>query len=55
VKVHVPVHLKPEFIAAEAYRRAGASASERAKIKYIKPKSISIREYIAQAEKMKKS
>jgi hypothetical protein len=54
MNVHVPQHLTADWIGRELSRRHGARASGRStKTTYLRPKSLSIREHIALAEKLK--
>jgi hypothetical protein len=55
VKVHVPVHVTPDWVVSDLSRKLpgpGKTVS-RAKDKYIKGKHLSIRQYIARAEQVK--
>ena len=55
MKVHVPLHLTPEWIAQELSRLHQAREEGRSvKTTYLRPKHISIREHIALAEKLQK-
>jgi hypothetical protein len=53
MKVHVPLHMTPRWAGPELSRRFHAKKSEN-KTTYIRPKNISIRQYIALADKLKK-
>ena len=55
MNVHVPQHLKPKWIGREVSRRfhEGDEGRPVRKTKYIHPKQISIRQYIARAEQLK--
>jgi len=53
MKVHVPVHLTPDWIGSELSRLIQArEAGRKARTTYIRPKHISIREHIALADKL---
>jgi hypothetical protein len=56
MNVHVPTHLTPDWITREVSRKMhlrGASRAAR-KTTYLHPKKISIRQYIALAEQLKR-
>ncbi len=56
IKINVPVHLTPAWLAAEAGRRKGLGGEGKPrKTIYIHPKRLSIREVIATAEQLKKA
>jgi hypothetical protein len=53
VKAFVPLHVTPDWIGRELSRRAHERKSDRAtRTTYIRPKTLSIREHIAQADKI---
>jgi hypothetical protein len=56
VKVHVPVHIDADWIIGDLSRTLPAPGKKvsRARAEYIKPKNLSIRQFIARAEKLKK-
>jgi len=55
VKVHVPVHINPNWIIRDLSRTLPAPGKRvsRARAEYIKPQNLSIRQFIARAEKVK--
>ncbi len=55
MKVHVPQHMTPNWIGLEVSRRfhEGKSGRTAHRTTYIRPKTISIRQHIALAEKLK--
>jgi len=55
VKVHVPLHLTDDWILRDISRERieREQGKPRTKINYVKPKPISIRQFIARAEKLK--
>lgn len=56
MKVHVPLHMTPDWMGAEVSRRVHEGKTGRAvrRTTYLYPKHISIRQYIARAEQLKK-
>jgi hypothetical protein len=57
MKVHVPLHTTPDWIGTEVSRRfhEGDTGRPARRTTYIRPKTISIRQHIALAEKLKKN
>jgi len=57
MKVHVPQHITPDWIGREVSRRVHEGTAGRSvrKATYIRPKTLSIRQHIALAEKLKTS
>jgi hypothetical protein len=57
VKVFVPVHLTPDWITRDIARERDEREAGRAVVrtKYIRPKHISIRQFIARSEKLKQT
>ncbi len=53
MNVHVPLHLKADWVTSELSRRIEAR-KRGTKTTYIKPKRISIHQHLALAEKLKK-
>ena len=55
MKVHVPLHLTARWLSEDVARteHKRINGKPAPKSKYMKPKSISIRQYIARAEKLK--
>jgi hypothetical protein len=56
MKVFRPLHLTPDWICREVSRRVHEAKTGRAaqRTTYIRPTTISIRQYIARAEQLKK-
>jgi len=57
VRVHVPIHIKADWVVEDLSRKLPAPGKtvSRARDKYIQPKHLSIRQFIARAEQVKKS
>jgi hypothetical protein len=54
MKVFVPLHITPEWISHEISRRLHEGKSGRlARTTYVRPQTLSIRQHIALAEKLK--
>jgi len=55
MKVHVPLHKTPDWIGRELSRRVHEGEAGRAvrRTNYIHPKNLSIRQFIALADKLK--
>ena len=57
MKVFVPVHVTPDWITRDLARERDERQAGRTvdRTKYIQPKHISIRQFIARSEKLKKN